>query len=58
MNQPNCQDARNQKVILEIDCPKCGEERSIELFLKDGITTETAICDACGFEISEGTIID
>lgn len=29
MQQPNCQDARNQKEILEIDCPECGEKGGI-----------------------------
>ena len=42
MQQSNCQDARNQKEILEIDCPECGEKGSIEVFVKDGITAFTA----------------
>lgn len=58
MQQPNCQDARNQKEILEIDCPECGEKGSIEVFVKDGRTVETAVCDVCGFEIPEDTIIE
>lgn len=58
MQQSNCQDARNQKEILEIDCPECGAKGSIEVFVKDGRTVETAICDACGFEIPEDTIIE
>ena len=33
----NCQDARNQKKILELDCPRCHESGGIEAFVKDGI---------------------
>ena len=34
----DCQEARNRKTILEIMCPKCGEEDGIEAVLKDGMT--------------------
>ena len=41
----NCQDARNQKKILELDCPRCHEPGGIEVFVKDGILAEDGVCD-------------
>lgn len=33
----DCMDLRNQKQILELDCPNCHEPGGIEVFVKDGI---------------------
>lgn len=54
----NCQDIRNMKKILEIDCPKCFEEGGIEVFLKDGETVGDSMCSACGYVIPEGTDLE
>lgn len=54
----NCQDERNKKRILEIDCPKCYEEGGIEVFLKDGDTIGDSVCSACGYVIPEGTNLE
>ena len=53
----NCQDVRNQKQIVEIECPKCHEPGGIEVFLKDGITVGDSECDACGYVLPEGTAL-
>ena len=53
----NCQDARNQKKILELDCPRCHEPGGIEAFVKDGILAEDGVCDNCGYILPEGTNI-
>ena len=50
----DCQDERNKKTILEIDCPECKEEDGLEVFLKDGITVGESTCIACGYVILEG----
>ncbi len=52
----DCQDARNQKQIFEIDCPKCHEAGSIEVFMKDGVTVGDSECDACGYILPEGSV--
>lgn len=48
----SCQDVRNNFVLKEIACPKCGN--LIELFIRDGKTVGTAKCDICGVTISDG----
>ncbi len=54
----NCQDLRNQKQIVELDCPKCHEPGGIEAFMKDGVTVGDSECEACGYIIPEGTDLD
>ena len=54
----NCQDARNQKKILELDCPRCHEQGGIEAFVKGGILAEDGVCDNCGYILSEGTELE
>lgn len=54
----DCQDERNKKTILEIDCSNCYEEGGIEVFLKDGATVGESVCSACGYVISEGTNLE
>ncbi len=51
----DCQEARNMKTIMEITCPKCGEEDSIEVVLKEGATVGESVCAQCGYVIPEGT---
>lgn len=53
----DCQDVRNQRQIMEIDCPNCHELGGIEVFLKDGATVGESKCEACGYTLPEGTII-
>ncbi len=50
----DCQEARNRKTILEIMCPKCGEEDGIEAVLKDGMTVGECVCSVCGYAVPEG----
>lgn len=54
----NCQDIRNQKQILELDCPKCREPGGIEVFVKDGVTVGDSECTACGYILPEGTELE
>lgn len=54
----NCQDIRNQKQILELDCPKCREPGGIEVFVKDGVTVGDSECVACGYILPEGTELE
>lgn len=54
----NCQDIRNQKQILELDCPKCHETGGIEVFVKDGVTVGDSECAACGYILPEGTELE
>ena len=54
----NCQDIRNQKQILELDCPKCHEAAGIEVFVKDGVTVGDSECAACGYIMPEGTELE
>lgn len=49
---PSCQDVRNQFVLKEITCPKCGNE--MEVFIRDGKTIGTEKCEICGCVIVEG----
>lgn len=51
----DCQEARNMKTIMEITCPKCGEEDGIEIVLKEGATVGESVCARCGYVIPEGT---
>lgn len=50
----NCQDARNMKSIIEMDCSECGEKDALEIILMDGITVGESVCGACGYVIPEG----
>ena len=54
----NCQDLRNQKQILELDCPHCHEPGGIEVFVKDGIIVEDSGCDSWGYVLREGMSLD
>lgn len=54
----DCQDERNKKTILEIDCPGCHEEDGLEVFLKDGVTVGESICNTCGYVIPEGVSLE
>lgn len=54
----DCQDERNKKTILEIDCPNCREEDALEVFLKDGVTVGESTCSACGYVIPEGVSLE
>jgi len=54
----NCQDLRNQKQIVELDCPNCHEIGGIEAFVKDGTTVGDSKCAVCGYIIPEGTDLD
>ncbi len=54
----DCQDVRNMKTIVEIDCPKCHEKDGIEVFLKDGLTVGDSNCDFCGYVIPEGSRLE
>lgn len=54
----DCQDERNKKTILEIDCPKCQEEDALEVFIKDGVTVGESICTSCGYVIPEGVHLE
>lgn len=50
----DCQDVRNMQTIMEIDCPKCGSQDGIEVFIKDGYTLGDSVCENCGFVVPEG----
>lgn len=54
----DCQDERNKKTIMEIDCPKCQEEDALEVFIKDGVTVGESICTSCGYVIPEGVHLE
>ena len=54
----DCQDERNKKTIMEIDCPACREEDGLELFLNDGLTVGESVCDSCGYVVPEGVNLD
>ena len=54
----DCQDVRNMKTIMEIECPKCHEEDGIEVFLKDGATVGESVCSTCGYVVPEGTPLE
>ncbi len=54
----DCMDLRNQKQILELDCPNCHEPGGIEVFVKDGIISEDSVCDSCGYILREGMDLD
>lgn len=53
----DCQDFRNQKKIVELDCPKCHEPEGIEAFVKDQVTVGDSTCVMCGYTISDGTYL-
>lgn len=54
----DCQDERNKKTIMEIDCPGCQEEDALEVFIKDGVTVGESICTSCGYVIPEGVHLE
>lgn len=54
----DCQDERNKKTIMEIDCPKCQEEETLEVFIKDGVTVGESICTSCRYVIPEGVHLE
>lgn len=54
----DCQDERNKKTIMEIDCPKCQEEDALEVFIKDGVTIGESSCTSCGYVIPEGVHLE
>lgn len=54
----DCQEARNMKTIMEIECPKCHEEDGIEVIVKDGATVGESVCAECGYVIPEGTHLE
>lgn len=54
----DCMDLRNQKQILELDCPNCHEPGGIEVFVKDGIISEDSVCDSCEYILREGMDLD
>ena len=54
----DCMDLRNQKQILELDCPNCHEPGGIEVFVKDVIIVEDSVCDNCGYTLREGTDLE
>ncbi len=54
----DCQDERNKKTIMEIDCPICQEEDALEVFIKDGVTIGESICTSCGYVIPEGVHLE
>ena len=48
-----CHEARTAISIKEIPCPTCG--KNMEIFLKDGLLAEEAVCESCGLHIPAGT---
>ena len=54
----DCQDIRKMAVIKEIDCPKCGAKKGIEVFERDNQTIGDSVCDQCGFTIPEGVVLE
>ena len=53
----DCQDVRNQKQIMEIECPNCHELDGIEVFLKDEVTVGESECAVCGYILPEGSSV-
>ena len=47
-----CHEARTAVSIKEIPCPTCG--KTMEVFLKDGLLAEDAVCESCGLRLSAG----
>lgn len=54
----DCQDVRNMKTIMEINCPGCQEEDGLEVFIKDGLTVGESVCSSCGYVIPEGVNLE
>lgn len=54
----DCQDVRNMKTIVDVDCPKCHGKDAIEVFLKDGATVGDSRCEACGYVIPENVHLE
>lgn len=50
----DCQDVRNMKSIIEIECPGCHRPGGIEVFAKDGYSVGDSVCDFCGYVLPEG----
>ena len=49
----SCEESRRNITIKEVACPKCGA--AMEVFLREGSTTEDAKCEKCGYVIPAGT---
>ncbi len=54
----DCQDLRNRKQIVELDCPNCHEPGEIEVFVKDRMTVGDSVCETCGYLLPEGSDLD
>lgn len=58
-----CQEGKMTPKLMEVRCPKCGED--VEVFVRmngrpgqTGTLYEEAVCDECGHVLEEGTPID
>ena len=49
----SCEKSRKNITIKEVECPQC--KAVIEVFLREGATTEDAKCEKCGYVIPAGT---
>ena len=49
----SCEESRRNITIKEVACPKCGA--AMEVFLREGATTEDAKCEKYGYVIPAGT---
>ncbi|MCJ7835630.1 hypothetical protein MUB23_09525 [Cuneatibacter sp. NSJ-177] len=49
----SCEESRKNITIKEVECPQC--KAVIEVFLREGATTEDAKCEKCGYVIPAGT---
>ncbi len=45
-------------VIKEIDCPKCGAKKGIEVIERENHTIGDSVCDRCGYAIPEGAVLE
>lgn len=54
----DCQDLRKMPVIKEIDCPKCGAKKGIEVIERENHTIGDSVCDRCGYAIPEGVVLE
>ncbi len=56
-----CQEGKFTPKLMEIRCPKCGEDMEIFVGMRSNVSgrlMEDAKCDACGYIIPEGTAED
>ena len=49
----SCEESRRNVTIKEVKCPQCGQP--VEVFLREGATTEATKCEVCGYVIPLGT---